>query len=139
MAGNKTVETEVSVSEFLGQVPDPAQRRDAETIIEIMERTSGHPPRMWGPSIVGFGRYRYKYESGREGEMCRIGLSPRKGNTVVYIVDGYPGREAILDRLGKHKLGKACLYIKRLSDIDLDVLEELITTSLSAMQAKYPE
>ena len=138
MAENKTQETAVCVGDFLETVPDEAQRADARTIIAMMERLSGEPPRMWGPSIIGFGRYHYKYESGREGDMARIGFSPRKGQTVVYLVDGYGDRADQLTRLGRHKIGKSCLYIKRLSDIDVTVLEEMVVGSLAYMAKKYP-
>jgi hypothetical protein len=138
MAENKTQETAVRVGDFLETVPDEAQRADARTIIAMMERLSGEPPRMWGPSIIGFGRYHYKYESGREGDMARIGFSPRKGQTVVYLVDGYGDRADQLTRLGRHKIGKSCLYIKRLSDIDVTVLEEMVVGSLAYMAKKYP-
>ena len=138
MAENKTQETTVCVGDFLETVADEAQRADARTIIAMMERLSGEPPRMWGPSIIGFGRYHYKYESGREGDMARIGFSPRKGQTVVYLVDGYGDRADQLARLGRHKIGKSCLYIKRLSDIDVTVLEEMVVGSLAYMAKKYP-
>ncbi len=139
MAENKTVETDASVAAFLDIVADPAQRADAGVIIDLMTRISGHPPKMWGGAIIGFGSYHYRYDSGREGDMCRIGLSPRKGKTVVYIVDGFPHYDQILARLGKHKIGKSCLYIKKLSDIDKGALEEIVTLSYAAMQERYPE
>jgi len=135
----KTKETAVSVDVFINAVADERQREDAKQITAMMERLSGHPPKMWGPSIVGFGSYHYKYESGHEGEMARIGFSPRKGQTVLYIIDGYDKYADLLAKLGKHKTGKSCLYIKRLSDIDQDVLEQLCSNSLDYMAAKYPE
>lgn len=135
----KTKATAVSVDEFINAVADERQREEAKQITAMMELLSGHPPKMWGPSIIGFGSYHYKYESGREGDMCRIGFSPRKGNTVLYILDGYDKYTDLLAKLGKHKTGKSCLYIKRLSDIDQDVLEQLCNTSLEYMAAKYPE
>ena len=94
---------------------------------------------MWGPSIVGFGRYHYRYDSGHEGEWCRIGFSPRAKELVVYIVGGFPRHQPLMDRLGKHRTGKSCLYIKRLADVDPSVLEQLITESLDHMREKYPE
>jgi hypothetical protein len=139
MAENKTKETDADVSAFVDAVADPEQREDARTIISLMSRISGHPAKMWGASIIGFGTYHYRYDSGREGDMCRIGFSPRKGKTVLYIVDGFPKYEDILSRIGKHKTGVSCLYIKKLSGIDAGALEELIAGSWSAMQAKYPE
>jgi hypothetical protein len=136
---NKTVPTVLSVDAFIDAVADDNQRADAKAIAAMMERLSGEKPAMWGPSIIGFGRYHYKYDSGREGEMCRIGFSPRKGQTVVYLIDGYAGKDAQLTRLGKHKTGKSCLYIKRLSDVDAGVLEAMIADSLAHMDAKYPK
>jgi Domain of unknown function (DU1801) len=138
MAENKTQAIDADVSAFLGGVADANQRADAEAIIALMSKASGEPAKMWGPSIIGFGRYHYRYESGREGDMCRIGFSPRKGQTVIYIVDGFPGHAGQLERLGKHKTGKACLYVKRLSDIDTDVLGELVTASLAEMDRRHP-
>jgi Domain of unknown function (DU1801) len=138
MAENKTQATDANVSAFLDGVADANQRADADAIITLMQEASGEPPRMWGPSIIGFGSYHYCYESGREGDMCRIGFSPRKGQTVIYIVDGFPGHADLLARLGKHKTGKACLYVKRLADIDVAVLGELVTASLAEMDRRYP-
>ena len=135
---NKTKATEVSVDAFIAAVADPNQRADAEKICALMERLSGEPATMWGPSIIGFGSYHYRYESGREGEMCRIGFSPRKGQTVLYLIDGFEGHAELMAKLGKHKTGKSCLYVKRLSDIDETVLEELCVRSLQYMAAKYP-
>lgn len=133
----KTKATPVSVSEFIDLVADESQHADSHRLVEMMERLSGHPPKMWGPSIIGFGQYHYKYESGHEGDMARIGFSPRKGNTVLYIVDGFAGYAELMARLGKHKTGKSCLYIKRLSDIDEAVLEELCRASLAYMADHY--
>jgi Domain of unknown function (DU1801) len=138
MAANKTQATDAEVSAFLDGVADANQRADADVIIAFMQTASGEPPRMWGPSIIGFGSYHYRYDSGREGDMCRIGFSPRKGQTVIYIVDGFPGHADLLARLGKHKTGKACLYVKRLADIDVAVLGELVTASLAEMDRRYP-
>jgi hypothetical protein len=139
LASNLTVQTDGSISAFLAALPDARQRADAEAICAMMARVSGQAPKLWGRSIVGFGSYHYKYESGHQGDMARIGFSPRKANTVVYIVDGFAQYGAILARLGKFKSGKSCLYIKHLSDIDTTVLEDLVIHSYAAMQAKYPE
>lgn len=138
MAQNKTKATVASVDAFLGAVGDAEKRADARALAAMMERLSGEPPRMWGPSIVGFGGYRYKYESGREGEAARIGFSPRAKELVVYLSDGYEQRGDLLARLGKHRIGKSCLYIKKLADLDMAVLEQLIAASLLAMDEKYP-
>lgn len=135
----KTKATPLSVGDFIEAVADERQRDDAKRIVAMMERLSGHPPKMWGPSIIGFGQYHYKYESGHEGEMARIGFSPRKGKTVLYLIDGFDGHAELLAKLGKHKTGKSCLYIKRLSDIDEGVLEQLCVESLKWMAQKYPE
>jgi hypothetical protein len=135
----KTKATPVGALEFIEGVADEKQRADAHQIAAMMERLSGHPPKMWGPSIIGFGRYHYKYASGHEGDMARIGFSPRKGNTVLYITDGYDKYADLMAQLGKHKTGRSCLYIKRLSDIDEGVLEKLCVASLEYMAEKYPE
>jgi hypothetical protein len=139
MAANKTVETDADVAAVVAAVADPAQRADAEVLIRMMAKVSGYPPKMWGPSIIGFGQYHYHYDSGREGDMCRVGFSPRKGQTVVYIVDGFPGHTELLARLGKHKTGKACLYIKKLADVDVGMLQQLVTESLAEMDRRYPQ
>ena len=136
---NKTRETDADVAAFIAAVSDPRQRADAEALVTMMSDVSGEPPRMWGPSIIGFGRYHYRYESGREGDMCRIGFSPRKGQTVLYIVDGFPAHADHLTRLGKHKTGKSCLYVKRLDDIDANVLRALIGDSIAEMDRRYPK
>ena len=136
---NKTKATEVSVDAFIASVTDPNQRADADNIRAVMERLSGEPAMMWGPTIIGFGSYHYVYDSGREGDMCRIGFSPRKGQTVLYLIDGFEGQAELMAKLGKHKTGKSCLYVKRLSDIDETVLEELCKRSLAYMAEKYPQ
>jgi hypothetical protein len=138
-ANNKTTATEASVEGFIAAVEPPTRREDARVVMEMMRRLSGEPPVLWGPSIIGFGRYRYRYESGREGEMCRLGFSPRKSATVVYLIDGFDRRKDLLDKLGPHTTGRSCLYIKRLADIDLSVLETLIADSLTVMNEKYPD
>jgi Domain of unknown function (DU1801) len=138
-SANKTNVTPADPGAFFDSVSDQAQRDDARSIDAIMARLSGESATMWGPSIIGYGSYHYRYDSGREGDMCRIGFSPRKGQTVIYLVDGYAGKEAQLARLGKHKLGKSCLYIKRLSEVDEAVLEEMIVDSLAYMAEKYPK
>ena len=138
MAANKTLETAADVMAFIGTVADERQRADAHAICAIMSRASGHPPRMWGSAIIGFGSYHYKYESGREGDMCRIGFSPRKGKTVLYLTSGFPRHTEIMARLGKVKTGKSCLYVKQLSDLNADALEALCAASLAYMAATYP-
>lgn len=135
----KTKPTDVSVAEFIAAVEDPKRRADSETLCALFEELSGEPPVMWGPSIVGFGRYQYRYDSGHEGEWARIGFSPRKGNLSVYIMSGFEGREALVARLGKVKTSVSCLYITRLDKIDMDVLRELAIQSLDYMREKYPD
>ncbi len=136
---NKTTTTPVDPFAFIDGLADPDQRGDARTICATMARLSGAEPVMWGPSIIGFGRYHYRYDSGRTGEACRIGFSPRKSQIVLYLTDGFGHRVAELARLGKHKIGKSCLYFKRLRDIDQLVLDEMIANSLTYMAQKYPE
>ena len=138
MAENKTKPTTVSVADFIAAVPNAQRREDAKKVCAMMERLSGYPPVMWGPSIVGFGSYHYKYDSGREGDAGRIGFSPRSSALVLYLIDGYKGKEAQLARLGKHKIGVSCLYINKLADVDESVLEEMIADSLTYMDEKYP-
>ena len=139
MAANKTLETAADVTAFIGTVADEGQRADAHAICAIMSRASGHPPRMWGASIIGFGSYHYTYDSGREGDMCRIGFSPRKGKTVLYMASKFPRHPEIMARLGKVKTGKSCIYVKRLSDLNLDVLGELCAASLAHRAQIYPQ
>lgn len=138
-SANKTLPTTESVTAFLDRLADADQRRDAKALIRMMKAATGKPPVMWGSSIVGFGKYHYKYESGREGEMCRIGFSPRKGSTVVYMMGGLADAPQLLAKLGSVKTGKSCLYIKRLADIDVRVLETMITRTVEYMAKKYPQ
>ncbi len=136
-ANNKTVENEGSVSDFLSQIQDDKRREDANAMNELMIQITGQQPKMWGGSIVGFGRYHYKYKSGREGDFMNIGFSPRKQNLTLYIMPGFDRYDDLMIRLGKYKLGKSCLYIKRIEDIKLEVLQELISKSYEYMTQKY--
>lgn len=136
---NKTKATSASVAKFLAAVPDPKRRAEAGVVLEMMRRVTGHEPRMWGPSIVGFGSYHYRYESGREGDMIRSGFSPRKAALTLYIMDGFPRYDALMKRLGPYTTGSSCLYIKRLADVDLGVLEALVRESWAYMAKRYPE
>lgn len=139
MAAIKTKAEPVDPAAYLERV-EPAQRQaDGKVLAAMMARVSGQPPVMWGPSILGFDRYHYRYESGHEGEMCRIGFAPRKAELVLYVLGDFPEQEALLGRLGKHKTGKGCLYIKKLADVDTGVLEELVSASLAANRARWPE
>jgi hypothetical protein len=135
MADNKTEPTKVSVAAFVDTLADPVRRSDTEALIRLMQKASGEKPRMWGPSIVGFGSYHYKYESGREGDMPVIAFSPRKAATVLYGLIGFGEATALLAKLGKHSTGKGCLYIKKLADVDQHTLEALIVKSLAAKPA----
>lgn len=137
MAEPKTKPNEASVDEFIGSVRDDAKREDSARILEMMREATGEEPRMWGSSIVGFGQYRYRYASGREGDWMRIGFSPRKQSMTIYIMDGLGKYGDLLSRLGNHKTGKSCLYIKGLADVDEAVLRELIAASLSHFEKKY--
>ena len=138
MSGNKTVETTQSVAEFLSMVEPEKKRLDAMELDRIFRDVTGFEPRMWGPSIVGYGRYHYKYATGREGEFLATGFSPRKANLSVYIMPGYADFQDILDRIGKHKKGKSCLYINKLADVDTDVLAELIRAGLDDLGKHWP-
>lgn len=131
--------TEASVADFIAAVENPRRRADAEALCALLEEVSGEPPKMWGPSIIGFGSYHYRYASGHEGDAPRLGFSPRKAQTVAYILPGFGQREAFLARLGKVKTGVACLYINRLDQIDLGVLREMAAASLAEMRERYPE
>ena len=136
MAEAKTKPTTESVSAFLNKVSDKGRRDDCFAVLDIMKDVTGEEPIMWGPGIVGFGRYRYKYESGREGEWMITGFSPRKGDLTLYIVPGFDAFPDIMKRLGKFKTGKSCLYIKKLDDVDRGVLRELVKKSLQKMAGK---
>lgn len=138
MAEQKTKPTEQTVISFLESVPDEKVRQDCFDLIKLMEKATGFPATMWGTSIIGFGQYHYKYESGHEGDSCLAGFSPRKQNISLYVM-GFDKRPALLDKLGKHKEGKGCLHIKRLADIDQQVLEQLVKESVAYLQSKYPD
>jgi hypothetical protein len=134
----KTLPTPAGVEAFLATVENPARRADAEAVMAMMRAITGLEPKLWGPSIIGFGEYAYKYDSGHSGVMCRVGLSPRKANLVVYLIDGYEQRADQLAALGKHKIGKSCLYLNKLSDVDTTVLSALIADSWAEMARRYP-
>lgn len=131
MAEIKTKPTQVNVDEFIAAVEKPGRRADAMVLRDMMERVTGEPATMWGPTIVGFGTYHYRYASGHEGDMCRVGFSPRSVNLVLY-VGGFPEYEELLGRLGKHKRSKACLYLNKLADVDLGVLEDISRRTFKA-------
>lgn len=131
MAENKTKATTSSAGAYIDGLTDPTRRADAKMLVQLMQRASGEKPTMWGPSIVGFGRYHYKYDSGREGDMLVIGFSPRKAANVLYGLLSSADAKTLLGKLGKHTTGKGCLYIKKLSDVNEDVLEALIKSALA--------
>ena len=135
MAELKTQENDSSVEAFLATV-DEKRQADARAVVAMMQQATGKPPRMWGSSIIGFDRYAYTYASGRSGEWFQVGLSPRKRNLTLYIMPGFADYDGLLSRLGKHRTGKSCLYISRLSDVDQDVLRQLITDSVAAIRAR---
>jgi hypothetical protein len=138
MADNKTKPTKLSVTAFIDALPDQTRRADAKALVKLMHSATGEKPKMWGPSIIGFGSYHYTYDSGREGDMPLAAFSPRKGTTVLYNLTGFSDSEALLAKLGKHTTGKACLYIKKLTDVDPKVLEEMVIKSVAATRARYP-
>ena len=137
MAENKTKPTRLSVTAFINSLDDPDKRRDVKRISAMMRRATGSRARMWGSSIVGFGQYHYKYDSGREGDFMITGFSPRKQALTLYIMPGFKTFDPLMKKLGKYKTGKSCLYIKRLSDVDEAVLEKLIVGSVKHMKNKY--
>lgn len=134
----KTKPTDVSVDALLAAVEPPEKRAEAQALDALFRRVTGWQPVVWGPSMIGYGRYHYRYESGREGDALATGFSPRKAEHSIYIMPGYADYGDLLSRLGKHRIGKACLYVKRLSDIDLGVLEEMIRRGLTDLSARYP-
>jgi len=136
MAQLKTVSTEIDPFDFIERVDDDQKQKDAKELIALMKKITGKPPKMWGPSIIGFGKYRYKYESGREGEICMTGFSPRKPNLVLYLGHVLENKE-LMAKLGKHKTSKSCLYIKKLDDIDRGVLKKLVEWSVKEMRKRY--
>lgn len=137
MAENKTKKNTVSVASFLNAIEDPRKRSDAKKVAAMMRRATGKRARMWGSSIVGYGEYHYKYESGREGDWALVGFSPRKQNLAVYIMPGFDPFPALMKKLGKYKTGKSCLYLNKLDDVDHDVLEKLIGESIKVMRKRY--
>lgn len=137
MCGLKTKETEVNVEEFLNSVKDEQKKEDSFKLLELMQEVTGRPAKMWGDSIVGFGNYHYKYDSGREGNWFLTGFSPRKQNLSVYIVAGFTNYQDLLKDLGKYKTASSCLYIKKLEDINTEVLKELIKRSVKDTEERY--
>jgi hypothetical protein len=139
MAENKTKQTKASVDKFIDAIKDESIQSDCYKIIKIMKSVTKEEPKMWGPSIIGFGSYHYKYASGREGDMCIAGFSPRKQNLTIYLMPGFGTQQDHLKKLGKYKTSKVCLYIKSLNDIDVKVLKEMISHSVKEMKKLYPK
>ena len=135
MAENKTQKTGASVDEFLASVPNRQRQEDGLALLAMMKDVTGLEPEMWGPSIVGFGEYHYRYESGREGDMPLVGFSPRSRSLSLYIMDGFDGYDELLARLGKHRKGVSCLYVNKLDDVDAETLRELVVRSFRHVQA----
>ena len=137
MAENKTKQTEASVESYLAAIEDETRQADCRVLARMMTAATKSPPKMWGTGIVGFGSYHYKYESGHEGDSCILGFASRKGDISLYLVAGFPGSDALFEKLGKHKRGKACTYVKRLSDIDRKVLEEILAGSVAERKRNH--
>jgi len=137
VAENKTQATGASVAAFINSIDDKQQRADARKVAAMMRKATGKRAKLWGPSIVGYGTYHYKYASGREGDFLMTGFSPRKQALTVYVIPGFGHFETLMNKLGKYKTGKSCLYIKRLSDVDEKILEQLINRSVKYMREHY--
>ncbi len=138
MYEQKTKQTDNSVIEFIENVENPKKREDAYRLLDIFTETTGYPAKMWGPSIIGFGTYHYKYASGHEGDAPLVGYSPRKAKISLYFATGDPERTALLQDLGKHTAAKACVYINKVADINVDVLAALIKQSIAFLKETYP-
>ena len=139
MSELKTKPTEVSAESHIAAITNEEQRNDAQTLVALMRRVTGQEPMMWGPSIVGFGSYHYKYASGHEGDSALTGFAARGSELVVYTAAAFEGRDALLARLGKHRTGKVCVYVRRLANVDLKVLETLVARSIVETRRRYPQ
>jgi Domain of unknown function (DU1801) len=137
VAGNKTKATDSSVEAYFAAIGDEGRRADCEALSTLMAKATKEKATMWGPSIVGFGSYHYKYESGREGDACLVGFSSRKGDISIYLSGNFPGRDDLLGKLGKHKTAKACLYIRKMSDVDAKVLEKMVVASYTERKKNH--
>jgi hypothetical protein len=137
MAKNKTTETSVSVEDFINAVKDEIKRTDSFSLIELLKKQTAFEPIMWGPSIVGFGRYHYRYESGHEGESPLVGFSPRAAAITLYLSAEFEKREALLEKLGKYKTDKGCIYVKKLADINLEILQKMIANHIEYIEKTY--
>ena len=134
----KTKPTRASVTAYVAAIADPERRADCRTLIQLMRRLTGERPVLWGPSIIGFGRVAYRYPTGHSGETCAAAFAPRKGDLSIYLLVPGPTQRQLLARLGRHKMGKCCLYIRRLADVDPAILEQLIADSVAGVQRLYP-
>lgn len=134
---NKTQATDASVDDYLASIASDEQRKDCQAVLQLLRKITKLEPKMWGPSIVGFGSYHYKYDSGHEGDCCLTGFAARKGTTVVYLICAGAEQTPLLEKLGKFKMGKSCLHFKRLSDIDIKILEKLVKASLAEVKRRY--
>jgi len=139
VTAQKTKPTKVSAERHIAAIANEEQRNDARTLVALMRRVTRQEPRMWGPSIVGFGSYHYRYASGHEGDSALAAFAARGSELVVYIEAGFEGRDALLAKLGKHKTGKVCVYIRRLANVDLKVLETLVARSVAETRRRYPQ
>ena len=137
MTQRKTSQNEGDVNAFIDAVENPRRRADARQLLDLMQTVTGEPPKMWGPSIVGFGKYHYRYASGREGDSLVVGFSPRKQNLVIYIMPGFSDYGELLGKLGKFRTGRSCLYVNKLDDVDLQLLEQLVRESVEEMKRRY--
>ena len=139
MSVPKTKPTQVSAESHIAAIANEEQRNDAKSLVALMRKVTKHEPRMWGPSIIGFGSYHYKYASGHEGDSALTGFAARGKELVVYIAPGFEDRDVLLAKLGEHRTGKVCVYIKRLANVDLKVLEKLLARSVTDTKRRYPE
>ena len=138
MAKNKTTETQNSVIDFINTVEDLTKRNDSFELVKLMQEQTGYEPKMWGPAIIGFGSYHYKYASGHEGDAPLVGFSPRKDAVSLYLCSSFESKEELLLKFGKHKAGKGCIYIKKIADIDIEILKKMISYSVENLTKLYP-
>jgi hypothetical protein len=138
MAKNKMAETSISVTDFINAVKDETKRKDSFSLIEIIKKETGLEPKMWGPSIVGFGSYHYKYDSGHEGDSPLVGFSPRASAITLYFSGDFEDREQLLEKFGKHTTGKGCIYVKKLSEVNIDTLQKMIAKQIKYIGELYP-
>ena len=138
MAKNKTTETQNSIIDFINTVEDLTKRNDSFELVKLMQEQTGYEPKMWGPGIIGFGSYYYKYASGHEGDAPLVGFSPRKDAISLYLYSSFESKEELLSKFGKHKAGKGCIYIKKIADIDVGILKKMISHSVENLKKLYP-